>query len=71
MVNDIEVQTWLIGNAPVKTIVYTAIKKGSVIMGESEQEYDLRYCTDTDLHRAMINDFISRGMNFTNEIMLS
>ena len=49
MSDNIEIESWFIGNILVNTVVFTFIRKGCVIRGSCEQDYDLRYCVDTDL----------------------
>ena len=44
-------------------------KYGVLIVGNSEQGYDLRYCTAKDLHRVMLNEYFGKGLVKATEIL--
>lgn len=43
-------------------------KCGALIDGKHREGYDLRYCREKDLHRAMLEDYFGKGLVKATEI---
>lgn len=43
-------------------------KRGALIDGKNREGYDLRYCMENDLHRAMLEDYFGKGLVKATEI---